>query len=116
MTHKILVIAWHLLSTGTLYDDSGAAAVHEDHRQAATPSRGYSTPTSCLELTFRGCRRQFGGRLAALRSVHPKEDRTVAGLVSRYDTTVWARAGDRPCYTRRYKHRRLGDCALRSIV
>jgi len=37
MTHKILVIAWHLLSTGTLYDDPGAAAVHEDHRRAATP-------------------------------------------------------------------------------
>jgi hypothetical protein len=27
LTHKILVIAWHLLSTGALYDDPGAAAV-----------------------------------------------------------------------------------------
>ena len=29
LTHKILVIAWHLLSTGALYDDPGAAAVSE---------------------------------------------------------------------------------------
>jgi len=27
VTHKILVIAWHLLSNGALYDDPGAAAV-----------------------------------------------------------------------------------------
>jgi transposase len=27
LTHKILVIAWHLLSNGALYDDPGAAAV-----------------------------------------------------------------------------------------
>jgi transposase len=27
VTHKILVIAWHLLSTGALYDDPGAATV-----------------------------------------------------------------------------------------
>lgn len=29
VTHKILVIAWHLLSTGALYDDPGAAAVRK---------------------------------------------------------------------------------------
>jgi transposase len=27
LTHKILVIAWHLLSNGALYDDPGPAAV-----------------------------------------------------------------------------------------
>ena len=27
LTHKIVVIAWNLLSTGALYDDPGAAAV-----------------------------------------------------------------------------------------
>ena len=27
VTHKILVIAWHLLSNGALFDDPGAAAV-----------------------------------------------------------------------------------------
>jgi transposase len=29
VSHKILVIAWHLLSTGALYDDPGAAAVRK---------------------------------------------------------------------------------------
>jgi hypothetical protein len=29
VTHKILVIAWNLLSTGALYDDPGAAAVRK---------------------------------------------------------------------------------------
>jgi len=29
VTHKILVIAWHLLSSGALYDDPGAAAVRK---------------------------------------------------------------------------------------
>jgi transposase len=29
VTHKILVIAWHLLSNGALYDDPGAAAVRQ---------------------------------------------------------------------------------------
>lgn len=29
LTHKILVIAWHLLSNGALYDDPGAAAVRK---------------------------------------------------------------------------------------
>jgi hypothetical protein len=30
VTHKILVIAWHLLSTGALYDDPGATAVSQN--------------------------------------------------------------------------------------
>ena len=30
VTHKILVIAWHLLSNGALYDDPGAAAVRRN--------------------------------------------------------------------------------------
>jgi transposase len=29
VTHKILVIAWHLLSTGSLYDDPGADALRK---------------------------------------------------------------------------------------
>jgi hypothetical protein len=29
VTHKIRVIAWHLLSTGTLYEDPGAAVLRK---------------------------------------------------------------------------------------
>jgi hypothetical protein len=39
VTHKILVIAWNLLTTGALYDDPGAAALsnnnHEQLRRRA---------------------------------------------------------------------------------
>ena len=30
VTHKILVIAWHLLSDGALYDDPGAASLRRN--------------------------------------------------------------------------------------
>ena len=33
VTHKILVIAWNLLTTGALYDDPGAAALHKNNHE-----------------------------------------------------------------------------------
>jgi transposase len=34
LTHKILVIAWNLLSTGALYDDPGTTTLHKrNHEQ-----------------------------------------------------------------------------------
>jgi Transposase IS116/IS110/IS902 family len=50
LTHKILVIAWNLLSTGALYDDPGAAAVRtstteQQRRRRSTNSKPSASPS-----------------------------------------------------------------------
>ena len=62
VTHKILVIAWHLLSNGALYDDPGAAARAQEQRRATTPPGDPPTRSARPQ----GHRRATGGRRGRL--------------------------------------------------